>query len=218
MNSLERTLAAVHFEKPDQTPVIAQVFGHSAYLAGIPLDEYIQSGELLARCQLDALKHYKYDAVFAVVDVNVETEALGSSLKFRKNDYAIIEHYALSPKDDFTKLHIPNPLRAGRMPEVLSALEIMSRELKNSVPIVGCVMGPLTLAIQLLGAEVALYLAIDEPEHFALLLDFTTQVVIRFGIAQLEAGAHLPIVFDPSSSPAVVPPQFFRQFEMDRLR
>jgi uroporphyrinogen decarboxylase len=41
---------------------------------------------------------------------------------------------------------------------------------------------------------------------------------VRFGQAQLEAGAHLAVVFDPSASPAVVPPQFFREFELPRLR
>ena len=49
-------------------------------------------------------------------------------------------------------------------------------------------------------------------------MDFTTEVIMRFGQAQLDAGAHLALVFDPSASPAVVPPQFFREFELPRLR
>ena len=49
-------------------------------------------------------------------------------------------------------------------------------------------------------------------------MDFATETVIRFGVAQLQAGAHLPLVFDPSASPAVIPPQFFREFELPRLR
>jgi uncharacterized membrane protein len=55
---------------------------------------------------------------------------------------------------------------------------------------------------------------IEHPERFASLLDFTTEVAIRFAGAQIEAGVHLPIVFDPSASPAVIPPQFFREFEL----
>ena len=82
---------------------------------------------------------------------------------------------------------------------------------------VGCVLGPLSLAMQLLGAEAALFQAIDHPEAFGDLLDFTTEVAIRFGTAQLEAGVHLPLVFDPSATPEVVPPQFFREFELPRL-
>jgi uroporphyrinogen decarboxylase len=82
----------------------------------------------------------------------------------------------------------------------------------------GCILGPFTLATQLLGLEHTLYLAIDDPPRLALLMDFATEVVIRFGLAQLRAGAHLPMVFDPSASPAVVPPSFFREFELPRLQ
>jgi len=217
MNSLERILAAVKFNQPDRTPVIAQVFGHAAVVNGVPLDAYIQDGEVLARCQLKALERYKYDAVFSVMDVNVETEALGSVLQYRNNQYAIIKKYALSKEDDENKLIFPDPERSGRMPEMLKALKILKSNLNSEVLIVGCVLGPLTLATQLLGIETALFMAIDEPDRFARLLDFTTHVVIRFGMAQIEAGAHLPIVFDPSASPAVVPHQFFREFELPCL-
>ena len=91
-------------------------------------------------------------------------------------------------------------------------------EAGDEVLVVGCVLGPMTVAVQLLGIESALYLAIDHPERFAGLLDFAAEVAIRFGRAQIEAGAHLPIVFDPCASPAVVPPQFFREFELRLLQ
>lgn len=217
MNSMERTIAAVTFGKPDRVPVMPQVFGHSAVLSGATLEDYIRNGEILAECQLKALKHYNTDAVFAVMDVNVETEALGSVLNFNKNNYATIETFALSNSDDFSSLKLPDPKKDGRMPQMLKALRLMKLELGDTVPIIGCVLGPLTLVIQLLGAEQALFLSIDEPDKFMHLLDFAADVAICFGIAQLEAGAHLPVIFDPSASPAMVPHQFFREFEMPRL-
>ena len=95
---------------------------------------------------------------------------------------------------------------------------VVGGELGDEVLVVGCVSGPMTVAVQLMGVETALYLAIDNPERFGDLLDFSAEVAIRFGTAQIEAGAHLPIVFDPCASPAVVPPQFFREFERPRLQ
>lgn len=213
MNSLERIQAAMSFERPDRIPVIAQVFGHSAFLAGVPLDQYVSKGEILARCQIEALEHYGYDAAFALMDVNVETEAIGSTLTYRPNQYPVVESHAVSELKDIDSLRIPDPHRDGRMPELLKAAGILRKNVGDDVLVVGCVLGPLTLVTQLLGAERALFLAIDYPVKFASLLDFATDVVIRFGRAQLEAGVHLPIVFDPSASPAVVPPQFFREFE-----
>ena len=217
MNSLERTVAAVAFQNTDRVPVIAQVFGHAAILAGVPLDHYVRDGETLAACQLAAWKRYGYDAVFSVMDVNVETEAIGSVLRYRHNQYPVIQRYVLTDGRDESELCVPDPQRAARMPEMLKALSILRRELGDEVLVVGCVLGPFTLTAQLLGLETTLYLAIDDPPRLERLMDFATEVIIRFGQAQLQAGAHLPVVFDPAASPAVVPASFFREFEFPRL-
>ncbi len=225
MNSLERVVAAVRFEEPDRVPVIPQVFGHAGVMAGVPIDEYVRDGGLIAACQMKILETYGHDAVFSVMDANVETEALGSDLDYRKGQYPVVRNYAVT-KDraghiDFGAIFgkgAPDPERAGRMPEMLKALRIMRRELRDEVLVVGCVTGPLTLASQLLGPEETLYLAIDDPAGLERLIDFAADVVIRFGVAQIQAGAHLPVVFDPFASPAVIPASFFREFALPRLR
>ncbi len=217
MNSIELINAAIHFEKADRTPVIAQVFGHAATLAGKALGDYVRDGELLANCQIKAFEYYGYDAVFALMDVNVETEAMGSVLTYRKNQYPIVKSYAFSKDTNVDTLKLPNPYEAGRMPELIKAVTILRRKVGDEVLVVGCVLGPLTLTTQLIGIEKTLYLAMDEPQIFSHLLDFSTKIAIIFGVAQIEAGAHLPVVFDPSASPAVVPPKFFREFELPRL-
>jgi uroporphyrinogen decarboxylase len=217
MNSRERIAATVRFERPDRVPVIPQVFGHAAVLCGAPLGDSLRDGELLARCQLRALERYGHDAVFALMDVNVETEAVGSVLAHRTHGYPSVSTHALSTARPWGQLEIPDPRRAGRMPEQLRAARVLRGEVGDEVLVVGCVVGPMTLATQLTGMQAALYLAIDHPDRFGRLLDFATDVVIRFGVAQIEAGAHLPIVFDPSSSPDVIPPQFYREFVLPRL-
>lgn len=218
MNSMERIMAALGFEKPDRVPVIAQVFGHAAVLAGVSLRDYVRDGERLARCQIQALQHYGYDTIFALMDTSVETEAVGSILTYPRDQYPYVKSYALLDAENLEGLSVPDPQQAGRMPELLKAARILRQEVGDDVLVVGCVSGPMTVAMQLLGAETALYLAIDHPERFARLLNFAADVAIRFGTAQIEAGAHLPIVFNPCASPAVIPPQFFREFELPRLQ
>lgn len=218
MNSIERIQAAVNFEATDRVPIIAQVFGHTAVIEGMTIQDYVRSGRQLADCQLKALARYSYDAVFAVMDVNVETEALGSRLVYRTDNYPYVQSPAFTEDTNLEAVPIPDPSRAGRMPELLDALTILRRETGDEVLVVGCVLGPMTLATQLLGLEKALYLAIDDPDKFEKLLDFSAQVVIQYGIAQIDRGAHVPLVFDPCASEAVVPPQFFREFELPRLK
>ena len=217
MNSLERIRAAVTFHTPDRVPVIGQVFGHAATLADIPLEKYIQNGEVLADCQLQALEFYGYDAVFALMDVHVEAEAAGSVLEYRPGQYPFVSSHALAEGASLSSLSVPDPRIDGRMPQLLKAAEILRDRVGDDVLVVGCVAGPMTLAIQLLGIENALYLAADDPEEFARLLAFSAEVITVFGAAQIEAGVHLPVVFDPSASPAIIPPQFFREFELPLL-
>ena len=218
MNAIEGIMKAINFETPDRTPVIPQILGHAAIISKVPLHEYLRDGELLARCQINAYQHYRYDAVFALMDVCVETEALGSVLEYKKNYYPLIKKYALHNSTDPELLSIPDPYQTKRMPELLKAIEILKAELGDEILILGCVLGPMTLTVQLLGAERALYLAIDDIDKFCQILDFSKKVCLKFGLAQIEMGAHLPLVFEPSGSPAVVPHQFFREFILPRLK
>jgi uroporphyrinogen decarboxylase len=217
VNSIERLLATVAFGTADRPPVIAQLFAHTAVLAGVPLGDYARDGATLARCQIDAWRHYGHDALFAYMDADVETEAMGSVVRYHDERYSEVATYALAPNAPLNKLRPPDPQKDGRMPEMCRAIRIMRAEAGAEVPVVGVVLGPMTLAVQLMGAEAALYLAADEPERFAELLGFTTLVAGTYGRSQLEAGAHLIMVFDPSASPAVVPPAFFRAFLLERL-
>jgi len=217
MTGLERILAAVRGART-RIPAVPQIFGHAARTGGVPLRRYLTDPAALARCQVTAMAHYDTDAVFALFDASVETEALGSRLRFPRDGYPVIERYVLERASDVGRFQLPDPRRAGRMPVALEALRLLRRETGDRALVAGCVLGPMTLACQLMGAEPALFAAIDEPAAFEQVLDFSADLALGFGAAQLEAGAHLCIVFEPSASPAVVPPAFFRTLLTARLR
>jgi uroporphyrinogen decarboxylase len=74
------------------------------------------------------------------------------------------------------------------------------------------------IATQLMGMEETLFFASDHPEEFERVLDYAADVAIRFGIAQLHAGVHVPVVLDPAASPEVVSTAFFREFLLPRFQ
>jgi uroporphyrinogen decarboxylase len=217
MNSLERVRATIAFARPDRAPVIPQIFAHAAVLCGVPVADYLSDGALLARCQIEALRQYGHDAVFAFMDASVESEALGSVLEYAGQQYPHVVSYALSADVRVESLSVPDLQRAGRIPELLRSATLLRAELEGGVPVVGVVLGPMTLVQQLMGPETALYLAVDEPQRFEALLDFATRIALRLGGALLDAGADVAMVFDPAASPAVVPPAFFRELLLPRL-
>lgn len=212
MNSIERVIKTVGFEQADRVPVIAQVGGHSAILSGRRLIEYVKSGEVAAESQINALRYYGYDAVLAIFDACVETEAAGSVIDFHEDIYPTVGKYAFDETSDFSHATLPDPYSSGRMPELLKCVRTLRKEVGDSTVVVGTVIGPTTVATQLVGMEKCLYLAIDHPERFEALMSYATQLVIDFGVAQLAEGAHVILIFDPSASQTVVPPQFYREF------
>lgn len=218
MNGLERILASSRFQPTDRVPFVPQLFGHAAIAAGVTLGAYLRDGRLLAECQLRQKEFYGNDAVFGFMDFCVETEALGSRLKYYDRQYPDVTDYALAPPDEPAALRLVDPARDGRMPELLRAVSLLRDALGDTTFVAGTVTGPMTLATQLYGTETALFHAMDDPARFAAALDFATGVALRFGAAQLTAGAHGIVVFDPAASPAVVPAAFFRELLLPRLK
>lgn len=214
---MDRIALTIKFGRPDRIPVIPQIFGHSARLCNIPLRDYCLNGDTLANCQLRALKYYQYDAVFAVADTSVEAEAVGVKLEYADNQYPFITSNLFHTTTNLSSVKVPNPQQDGRMPQLLKAIRAMRSEVGNETLVVGLVLGPLTLAAQLMGLEPVLYAAVDNPGDFEQLLDFCVKVQKTYGQAQLDAGAHLVMVFDPCAGPEIVPHQFFRELELPRV-
>jgi uroporphyrinogen decarboxylase len=217
MRAVERIRSTLAFEPCDRVPVIAQIFAHAAVVCGRSVEAYLSSGTLAADCQLDARAHYGHDAVFAVLDLTLEAEALGAGIQSRPGLYPAVIRPPLSPDDDFRRAPVPDPCKAGRMPAVLEMARRLRSRCGDDALVVGLVQGPTTLAVQFLGMEAALELAADEPDRFVQLLDHAAAVAGTFGRAQLDAGAHLVLVFEPSASPEVVPPGLFRELIGPRL-
>jgi uroporphyrinogen decarboxylase len=205
------------FEPCDHPPVIAQVFAHAAMASGRSVDEYLSSGAVAAASQIDARAHYRYDAVFAVLDLTLEAEAAGGEVQSHRGLYPTVIRPPCAPDCDFPRMPVPDPGTAARLPMVLEMAERLRAACGDAALVVGLVQGPMTLAVQFLGMERALFLAADEPDRFLQLLDYTTSVAKAFGVAQLAAGAHLVLVFEPAACPEVVPLGLFREMIGPRL-
>jgi uroporphyrinogen decarboxylase len=217
MNSLETILSTVRMKRTDRVPVIPQVFGHAAVCNGVPLEKYLRNGTTLAECQIQAREKYGYDGVFALADVNVESEAMGSEIVYRDGLYPYIKRHVLSDANGVDEVKIPDPTSDGRMPEVLEAIRITSEALGNEALVACALLGPFTLTCQLLGTERTLYMLADDMPLFLEFLNISERVAISYGEAQVKAGAHVPIMFDPGATPSVLPPRLFREIEAPSL-
>ena len=218
MKSIDRIKSTISFEKTDRVPVFSHIYGLAARLNNISLKDYLNSGELLASCQLEAWKRFGYDGVTVFADNSLETEALGTKISYKDDAYPQIDEYCLKNIHDWKYLSIPDPEEDGRMPVILEACRILKDEVGEETAVVGTLQGPMTLAGQLLGIEKLIYCIVDHPEEFWNLLDFTTRVMVIFGKALINAGVHVIHIFDPSSSCSVINRAVFSEYILPHLK
>ncbi|MDX9713822.1 MAG: uroporphyrinogen decarboxylase family protein [Dissulfurispiraceae bacterium] len=218
MTSYERLLTAATGGVPDRTPVAPEVFGVAGRLNGHTIYEYIHNSRVLSESQLRLRAAAGYDIVFAFSDLSVEAEALGCELDFHDDSYPAIKNPILKDLRDIKTIQLPVPGVAGRMPVVLDAARHLRESLGNDCLVAACVMGPVSLASQLMGLENFMYLLADNPKGVEKVLDLATGVASVYGKALLKAGAHCIVVFDPAASPVVFPPPFFLKYEVPRLK
>ena len=218
MKSIDRIKSTIRFERTDRAPIFSHIYGFASRINNIPLKDYLNSGELLAFCQLEAWKQFGYDGVTAFADNSLEAEALGTKISYKDDAYPQIDKYCLNNIHDWKYLSIPDPEEDGRMPVIIDACRILKDEVGEETAVVGTVQGPMTLAGQLLGLEKLIYSVVDHPKEFSYLLNFTTRVMVTFGKALIKAGAHVIHVFDPSSSCSVINRAVFSEYILPHLK
>lgn len=216
---MERLVAALTRRSTDRPCCLPLVFAYAARQAGIKVRDYVGDGEALARAQLSTWRQVGYDALFVYADSMVEAESLGVELRYPADDYPyIIQKYEGKLDADFWGQTLPDPARQGRMPQLLKAVRIIRQEVGKSVPVVGCVTGPISIAAQLLGLEQMLFLLVDNPEGLRRLFNHIAELVRSFGLALLAAGASVIMVIDPAASQNIIPATVFRDYELPLLK
>ncbi|CEP66759.1 Uroporphyrinogen decarboxylase (URO-D) [Moorella glycerini] len=202
----------------NNVPVMPQIMGHAALLAGEPVQRYATDALTMYRCQLAAWEFYGYDAVFPAADHSIEAEALGSILHYYQDNYPALERPALAEITRWEKLSLPDPHRHGRMPVTVEACRMLRRSLGEQVLVIPKIMGPMSIAGQVLGLEKLLTSIVERPEAVKELLRFTTEVAMVYGKALLQAGAHSVLIYDPIASQQIMPINIFRQMELPNLK
>jgi uroporphyrinogen decarboxylase len=218
MKSIDRIKSTVRFDPTDRVPVFSHIYGFASRLKNVPLKDYLNSGELMASCQLEAWKRFGYDGVTAFADNCLEAEAIGCKVSYMDDAYPHIEEYCLRDIGACNELSIPDPEVDGRMPVIMEACRILKEEAGEETAVIGTVQGPTTMAGQLLGMEKLIYAMVDHPREFDNLLDFTTRAAVVLGKALIGAGAQVIHVFDPSSSCSVINRRVFSEYVLPHLK
>jgi [methyl-Co(III) methanol-specific corrinoid protein]:coenzyme M methyltransferase len=146
-------------------------------------------------------------------DMGVEAEVLGSKVNYYAHATdilypTIIEHPAEKVED--LNIQVPPDLaKAGRIPVVTEALRLLKQEVGNQVAIGAWVLGPYTLAGQLVDLSQLAKAAFKKTEMVGKVLDKLAGALIQIIKIYRAAGADYVTVREMGAGPDILSPRMF---------
>jgi len=215
-SSIELVEQAMQNEEPPRTPVIPLVGLYSSVCSGYPANDLLRDGNLQAKSQLAALQCFKYDGVFTCMDLTVEAEALGASIKFPQGAFPyVIDHPAESPNAVFD-LEMSS-IKGSRLLTFVNATKQLVNRVGRTHLVSTYIIGPFTLAGHLIGVESLLEHAIEDSELIKEVVNHCQEMLEPLVEAYITAGTHNIVILEPTASSSIISPKFFEKYSAPDL-
>lgn len=206
----ERLLLALAGHPTDRPPVICPggmmtMATQSAMRAtGCSWPEAHSDAKAMARLVLATREETSLECLSVPFCMTVEAEALGCTVDL--GNATVLPHVsaeALRDPGDLAELPSFDPARSGRSPVVLEALAIL-RAVNLPYPVIGAVVGPVSLAAMVMEAGQFLRLARKDPPLAEALISRMEDVTLGFALAQHSAGADCVMIAEPTATGEVL--------------
>ena len=188
-----------------------------APLLGFPGVNLINSSIKLA--QQNYIEHYKVikelyatyepDAIFPLMDLSVEANALGRYTVFPKEESATVVKDKFS-EYDYHLAKIINIKSDARLNGYIETVKLMKENLPSSVLRGAYVTGPYTLAGLLIGADEAALSTIMNPNYLHQICELAKVKVLQYIELLIEAGVQMICILEPSA--VMLSPEKFSEF------
>ncbi|MFP4482025.1 MAG: uroporphyrinogen decarboxylase family protein [Thermovirgaceae bacterium] len=185
-------------------------------LLGFPglkfLGNSISQGVRDAQIQFNGMeenaRRYDVDGLFHLMDLTIEAETLGAEVRFPEDESPSVKVHPLRERAQLKDMKIPDPQKDGRMPVFVETVKKMKTGL--SLPVGAYVIGPYTLAGEMMKVENTLRSTIKDPGGLKEILTFMTRVITPYATALVKAGADILTILEPTAS--MLSPKQFREF------
>jgi len=225
LTSRERVLRLFRREKIDYIPVFSgmgNITVHGLEKYGWKFPEIHTDARKMASMAASTYELFGYECAVVPFDLAVEAEALGAKANYYTHATEILyptitEHPAEKVED--LNLQVPSDLaKAARIPLVIEALKLLKSEVGDEVAIGSHVLGPYTLAGQLLDLSFLAKAAFKKPALVGALLDTLASVLIEIIGIYRRAGADYITVREMGAGPDILSPRIFQSLIMPPLK
>jgi MtaA/CmuA family methyltransferase len=212
MNSRERIFAMIEGREVDHLPLMPITMMFAADRLGVKYLQYVTDHRVLVEAQIKTASELGIDHVSAISDPTREAHDLGAPIEwFEDQPPAFSEARALlADKSVLHALKAPDPAAEGRMLDRVEAISLFRERIGGEKLIEGWIEGPCGSGANLRGINRLMLDFYDDPGFVRDLFGFCVDVGLRFGRAQLEAGADMIGIGDPAAS--LVGPKLYEGF------
>ena len=221
MTSRERFLAAALRKKPDKVPAAPFNGNYGAALAGVPVSQYNTDASRMAAAHIKAWEILGHDVVVPQSDNYYIAQGFGCVINQPHDITPNLIKPAVETLDEIDKLKVPDPYKDGRMHVYLDAAHKLREHFGNEVAVRGPGTGPFSLASYLVGGTEFFLMEIataeadedrDKEQKLFNLMEISSDALIAFLKALLEAGADALQVADSLASLDMISPAIYEKY------
>jgi [methyl-Co(III) methanol-specific corrinoid protein]:coenzyme M methyltransferase len=219
----ERLLSALRREPTDRPPVICPggmmsvATVEAMDLSGCHWPQAHRDLDLMTRLALTVYDEGGLENLAVPFCMTVEAEALGGEIDFgdRLTQPRVIRE-PFPTSRDFLAAHVSPIAASPRARIVLQAMRDL-RAARPDAPLLGNLVGPVSLAASLVQPDRFFKEMIRDPEAVAGVLARVTDLLIAFGREQIAAGADVMVIADPTATGEIVGPRLFERLVLPAL-
>ncbi len=168
----------------------------------------------MAEASASTYELFGFECAVLPFDLCIEAEALGCEINVYAHSegilYPTIKKKLINSEQEM-EITIPDDLKKkGRIPLLVEAIKIAKNRVGNEVAIGSYVLGPFTLAGQVMDLNELLKLSFKKPDKVSLLLDLLADAIIMVAEELIDAGLDYLTVREMGATSDVLSPRVFK--------
>ncbi|HCQ88655.1 MULTISPECIES: methylcobamide:CoM methyltransferase MtbA [unclassified Clostridium] len=217
LTSKERLFKVLKNEKVDRPPCICpggmmnMIIEDLMDITEIKWPDAHTNPKLMANLAYSMYENGGFENCGVPFCMTVEAESMGAGVSLGdKTTEPRVTDYVINSVTEYEKLKNIDS-NSGRTKVVIDAIKILS-ERNLEIPIVANITGPISLASSIMDPIVFYKELVRKKEEAHKYMEVIAENLISFGKAQLEAGAEILAISDPSGTGEILGPKLFNEF------
>ncbi len=186
----------------------------AAQKLGVAVEELVKDSELQAKAIETVAHSTDTIAAISLMDLSVEAEAFGATVKFAPDEVPAIVGQLISDEEGADALEVP-ALDKGRASVCIEGIRLAVERITDK-PVLAGMIGPLSLAGRLMDVTEVMYLCFDAPEAVHKVLEKVTAYLIEYAKAFKAVGASGIMMAEPLAG--IMSPDMAAEFSVPYVK